>query len=112
MNIRPVDLQILIPKSTEVGKTQAAMNQQSLLQQQYSAEKNQKLADQRLHQVQKTFGGEGGKIQRDENFRDKQGGHQQDAYEQKHKPPEPDHLEQSKIVDKDGLRGQVIDIKT
>ncbi|GBG56271.1 hypothetical protein SPFL3102_00518 [Sporomusaceae bacterium FL31] len=115
MNIRPVDLQIIIPKSTEVGKTQAFMNQQSLIQQQYSEEKNQKIADQRLQQVQETFKNEGGKIQRDESYREKQKNPHKGNHKKEAKEPElesDEGAEHHNLLGKENLRGQFIDIKT
>ncbi|QJW48390.1 hypothetical protein HA075_23475 [bacterium BFN5] len=114
MNIRPVDLQIIIPKATEVGKTQAFMNQQSTIQQQYSEEKNQKIADQRLQQVQETFKNEGGKIQRDETYQEKQKGSHEERERHQKKTKEldaDDSTNSHKVLEKEILRGQFIDIK-
>lgn len=115
MNIRPVDLQIIIPKATEVGKTQASINQQSLIQQQYSEENNQKIADKRLHQVPETFKNEGGKIQKDESHRKKQKNSHKDNHNKDAKEPEleiGEGSEQDKLLGKEYLRGQFVDIKT
>lgn len=113
MNIRPVDLQIIIPKSTEVGKTQAFMNQQSLLQQQYSEEKNQKIADQRLQQVQETFKNEGGKIQKDESYQEKQKGSNKENHKRQAIELDSEEcIDTHKVLEKENLRGRFIDIKT
>lgn len=112
MNIRPVDLQIIIPKATEVGKTQAFMNQQSSIQQQYSEEKNQRIADQRLQQVQETFKNEGGKIQRDESYQEKHKGSHEERHKKKARELESDDVTDShKVLEKENLRGRFIDIK-
>ncbi len=108
MNIRSVDMQVLIPKATEVGKSQALLEHQSTLQQQYGAEKLQKTADHQLNQVQDTKKSEGGKVKREE-ARDKQRGSRQDRREQESREANGGEERQP---DRNCQCGRFIDIKT
>ena len=113
MNIRSVDLQVLVPKTTEVGKSQASLNQQSVLQQQYGAEKIQKMSEQQLNQVQHTKKNEGAKVQREEDFREKQ--QESRRNQQRRKRAGIDVRAESDDAGhsvEQGRRGQIIDIKT
>ncbi|MDU4959879.1 MAG: hypothetical protein E6X17_04340 [Sporomusaceae bacterium] len=62
MNIRSIDLQVLIPHSAEVGKLQHSGNQQPLAQQQEFAAQWQKTAQERQQQVQLVNHSEGGRV--------------------------------------------------
>lgn len=54
MNIRPIDLQVMLPHVTDIGKVQATQNQQQIVQQQQFAEQLQRQVDARQGQVEKT----------------------------------------------------------
>lgn len=114
MNIRSVDLQVLIPKTTEVGKNQASLNQQSVLQQQYGAEKIQKMSEQQLNQVQHTKKNEGGKVQREEDAREKRQGSRRNRQQRKQSGIDlrSEDAEENQNAAKGQLRGRFIDIKT
>jgi hypothetical protein len=62
MNIHPMDMQVLIPRTTDVGKTQQLANQQVLTDQQVFGEQLKERVEQREHQVQHLPQAEGGKI--------------------------------------------------
>jgi FKBP-type peptidyl-prolyl cis-trans isomerase len=112
MSIGSVDLQIIIPRSTEVGKNQHVADHQSTLQQQQFAEQWQKVSHERQQQVQSTPKDEGGKVQR-ENQQEKQKRHesQQDEHE---KLTQADAVIQAvnQASGEDPVRGHLIDIKT
>ena len=66
MSIKPVDMQVILPQATDVGKFQAVQNDKSMISQQLFAEKLQKEAAQRQEQVQETERGEFGKVNREQ----------------------------------------------
>lgn len=110
MNIRSVDLQVLIPRATDVSKTQQIADHQSSLQQQQFAEQWQQISAKRQQQVQSTAKSEGGKVQNEKKEQGKQKGHK--------------HHQQDELLDitddetanhaslEDPVRGHTIDIKT
>ena len=63
MNIRPIDLQVLIPRATDVAKISAVADQHATTQQQQLATQFQQLANERQQQVEASAHGEhSGKI--------------------------------------------------
>jgi hypothetical protein len=110
MSINPIELQVLIPKSTEVGKAQHVVNRQDALQQQHVAEQWKDISTNRQQQVQSTAKNEGGKV-----------GREKQAKEQKHSQKERQHGDKHNNTDidtknraskDDPVRGHLIDIKT
>lgn len=109
MSINSIDLQVLIPKSTEVGKAQNISERQDTLQQQHIAGQWEGISTKRQRQVQSTAKNEGGKI-----------GREQESKEQKQSKQEQSHKDNSAVdLDKlnhasndDPVRGHLIDIKT
>ncbi|MDR3592785.1 MAG: hypothetical protein P4N41_24265 [Negativicutes bacterium] len=81
MNIRSIDLQVLIPRATEASRMQQTNDQHNSLQQQQFAEQLKNLTAQRQQQVQNTPKNEGPKIQDQE--RQKQQQQQQENDEKK-----------------------------
>ncbi|CUH96116.1 hypothetical protein P22_2204 [Propionispora sp. 2/2-37] len=107
MNIRSIDLQVLIPRATEVAKTQNTFDQQNTVNQQQSAEQWQKISADRQHQVQNTPKNEGGKI--------KERGESPSQHQQQHAQSHSAHAEQEEdegIKSEDPVRGHTIDIRT
>lgn len=110
MTIRPVDLQVLIPRVTEVSKMQHAADHQDTLQQQQFEGKWQQIGTQRQHKVQNTT----------KNADNKVG--EKHAKEQNHSKNEkknPDDKQGKDDTEKlnhpsheDPVRGNLIDIKT
>lgn len=90
MSIRPVDLQVILPHATDVGKVQAIQNDQAATSQQLFAEKLMREAQERQGQVQETQRSEMGKVTRDkekdQQERKKKKKQQNVASEQKEKP--------------------------
>lgn len=105
MNIRSIDLQVLIPRATEVSKIQQTNDHQSALQQQENAAAQQQLSVARQQQVQRTPQSEGGKIEPDAKREGQAEHHHRDDA---HHADENDSLDGSQ----DPLRGHHIDIKT
>lgn len=109
MNIRPIDLQVLIPHATEVSKTQAITNQQGIQQQQQFAEQFQKISTDMQHQVQSTAKSVETKVRREK-----------DKNQEQHSSKQRDQAvvlleKEEDTVDKDEqdpIRGHLIDIIT
>ena len=112
MNIRPIDLQVMLPHVTDIGKVQATQNQQQIVQQQQFAEQLQHQVDARQSQVEKTKRTEMPRIHREKQEEREQhtAGEQQHKREQKDaKPQEKTHAE-TQGNDFDPVRGHNIDI--
>lgn len=107
MSIRPLDLQVLIPRTTEVSRAQQTNDHQATLQQQQNAAAQQQLSAARQQQVQRTPQSEGGRIEPDAK-REGQGQANHHSREDHHQADENDSFEGGH----DPLRGHHIDIKT
>lgn len=110
MNIRPIDLQVIIPHATDIGKMQATQNSQQVTQQQLFAEQLQRQTAAQQGQVQGAQRVEMTRIHRDKpgndgrqpaERREADGRQEKDGAKQ----PEP-----PSAVGNDPLRGQKIDI--
>lgn len=64
MNIRSIDLQVLIPKTAEVAKIQQNINQQPAIAQEEFAAIWQQVSSDNQRKIQKAPSSEGGKINR------------------------------------------------
>lgn len=106
MNIRSIDLQVLIPRATEVSKVQQTIDHQSALSQQQTATQMQQISAARQQQVQRRPEGTGGKVEPDaeDGGRQRQGSDRRKGG-QKRAETDPDDSP-------DPLRGHNIDIKT
>ncbi|WP_425060884.1 hypothetical protein SCACP_16410 [Sporomusa carbonis] len=116
MSIRSIDMQVLIPRATEVGKHQQNIAQQSTVQQQQFAEQMQKTAEVRQHQVQSLVKSQGGKVERDET-KEKQSKHRSNGYLRQDtaidRDDTADHENtENTTVGRDPALGHIIDIKT
>lgn len=111
LTIRPVDFQVLIPRVTEVARTQHVTNHQEMLQQQQFAEKWQHISANRQQQVQGSSKSEGSKVGREnqpkEHNHSKNGQKQQ---EDKQILTDADMINHAS--NEDPVRGNLIDIKT
>lgn len=103
MTVRAIDLQVMIPRVTEVSKVQQIAEHQGALQQQQGADQWQKLAATRQQQVQKSSQNAGGKVDPDAENKER---HQ----EQRKKGSR--HREDEAEDSPDPIRGHTIDIKT
>ena len=111
MTIRPVDLQVLIPRVTEVGKTQHVTDHQDTLQQQQFAGQWQQISAKREQQVQGTNKSEDGKVGRENNSKEQS--HSKDG--KKHPNIKQSNIDADMVnhaSSEDPVRGNLIDIKT
>jgi hypothetical protein len=108
MNIRSIDLQVLIPRATEAGKVQQVTNHQSVLDQQQFAAQFQAIAKERQQQVQDVPKTESGKIHNNNKEKEHKNNQQQGAHLNKH--PKNSSEQEESITDP--LKGHIIDIKT
>ena len=117
MNIRPIDLQVLIPRATDAAKASALNDRQAVTQQQQLAEQSKQAATEKQHQVQpKLPTNPSGKITTEDLNQEKRQEHPSQGEQKKQgkggqaeeeatrklhaeKPPDP-------------IRGHTIDIKT
>lgn len=114
MNIRSIDLQVLIPHATEVSKTQHAVNQHSTAQQQDFANHWQQIAQNRQKQVQTLNQTDGGKVAREQEQQEK-GRKKKDSQEQRREESIPEARSKanaSQHVQSNSILGNTIDIKT
>lgn len=111
MNIRSIDLQLLIPHANEVGKAQHNVNQQPALQQHDFATQWQKISQDRQQQVQTVNESENPKIKKKQDTPGKQRRQSQSQSHEQHRCEEQHPLPQSAIVN-DSPLGHTIDIKT
>lgn len=110
MSINPVELQVLIPKSVEVGKAQNVANRQDILQQQHVAEQWNGISENRQQQVQRTDKNEGGKIGKEKNG--KQQNSSPDNGKNKKDRKRAEDSAANRASHEDPIRGHMIDIKT
>jgi len=111
MSINPIELQVLIPKATEVGKAQNLANRQETLQQQHVAGQWNDISTNRQHQVQSAVKNEGGKVGRDKEPKEEK----HSPNEQKPRQNNENSTEKGKVnraSNNDPVRGHIIDIKT
>lgn len=109
MTINSIDLQVLIPRATEVGKSQQVINQQDTLQQQEFAGQWKGIADNRQHQVQGTPKNEGGKVGREKSAKEHTNSNEQ---KERGKKSNADADKVNRASSEDPIRGHIIDIKT
>ncbi len=105
MSVRSIDLQVLIPRATEVSRVQQLSNHQAELEQQQSAAQWQQLAAARQQQVQQTPQSAGGKVEPD--GKEGKGRREGDRKGWNEEPEEAEVIEGA-----DPVRGHMIDIKT
>jgi len=112
VTIRPVDLQVLIPRVTEVGKTQHVTDHQDTLQQQQFAEQWQQISAKREQRVQSTTKSEDGKVGREKHSSKEQNNSSngQKYQDVKHSNTDADMVNHAS--NEDPVRGNLIDIKT
>ena len=108
MNIAPVDMQVVIPKATEVGKAQQTREFQDVLQQENGATQFQQNVEHKLRQVQNTEKSEGKRIKEEAEKKKKK----QQQEERQSKGQSKQEAAQGEVkFAVDVSRGQNIDIK-
>jgi len=114
MSIRPIDLQVLIPRAGDVGRVQQIADHQTLLQQQQFAEQWQQINEHRQHQIQSTPKSVGGKVHGEKQSEGNPGKGRGDSREQAHTTDSADEGgtdgNHSSVCDP--VRGHIVDIKT
>jgi len=112
VSINSIDLQVVIPKSMEVGKAQNIVDRQDTLQQQHIAEQWKGISTKRQQQVQSTAKNEGGRIGREQESK----GQKQTKQEQNQSEGNPNNTTDLDKINHasndDPVRGHLIDIKT
>lgn len=114
MNIYPMDMQVLIPRATDVGKTQQLANQQVVTEQQLFGEQMKERIEQREHQVQHLPKAEGGKItlNQDKEKQQQRKGSQNSMKQETVNDEEACEVILNRPSTNDPVRGHSIDIST
>lgn len=113
MSIRPIDLQVMMPHVTDIGKVQATQNQQMVTQQQQFAEQLQRQVEARQGQVEGTKKTEMPRVHREKSDAGGHSGGGRQQGDQESKRHEADsHQAESHGVDFDPVRGHHIDIES
>lgn len=108
MNVSPMDMQVIIPKATEVGKGQQQRDHQNVLQQEFGAAQFQRESDRKPRQVQHTEKQQPEKKIKEDGQRRGGGGAQ--SGEQRDGSEPDGHKEEIRMA-VDVVRGRNIDIK-
>lgn len=118
MNIRPMDLQVMMPRTLEAARVAAVSDQQSVLQQQQLAEQMKQAAAEQQKQVQHAMPAQPeGRVSMEDLPREKQE-QQKKKQTSQTASEEPDLLQTtaeqaiSLPIPPDPIRGGKIDIKT
>lgn len=109
LTIRPVDFQVLIPRVTEVAKTQHITDHQDTLQQQQFAGQWQHISANRQRQVQGTTKSEDSKVSRENHPKEQ---NQTKDGKKHHDTLQDDADMVNHPSNEDPIRGNLIDIKT
>lgn len=112
MSIRPVDLQVLIPHATDVGKSQHVADKSLTTQQQQFAEQWQEISANRQQKVQNAPKVEGSKVRRDKEKQEKEKGHDNHGRDSFIAKKEQAKQACGQLSGLDPARGHLIDIKT
>ena len=104
-----MNLQIMVPKATEVGQIQHNLNQQSAVQQDFAAIRQKAEAELKQTQVRTKDDGDGGKIKDDPEHKKKQGQYASSGHRQSKQGEEEEAAPQEKLA-VDQFRGHHIDI--
>lgn len=113
MNIRPVDLQVLIPRTTDVAKTTAIQDHQMETNQQQIAEQFKQSANERQHQVETaTQGSHSGRVSTENLDQERRSGQEEAEKKQEQEASTEKNEVLQQQIPPDPLRGRTIDIKT
>ena len=107
MNVSPISLQMVVPRTTDASQVQSNLNQQAANQQDFAMIRTEVAARMKMEQVQTKDQTEDGKIKDDPNGHNSQGGYQgqrRDRSEEGEESGEKDRL----VADR--FRGHNIDI--
>ena len=109
MDLSPMNLQIMVPKATEVSQVQHNINQQAVVQQDFEIVRGQADARLKMKQVRSRDGLEDGKIKSDSDGRGKNGGAGGKRRGKQQSEDAPEQTADRMAVDT--FRGHNIDIK-
>ena len=118
MNIRPMDLQVLIPRATDAAKTAIQTDRQAVTAQQQIAEQSKQTANEKQYQVQTALpGNASGKVSTEDLNQEKRQEHPaQGEQDEKHgkggQSDEDAARKKHAETPPDPIRGHKIDIKT
>ncbi|MGP1365835.1 MAG: hypothetical protein ACTTH3_08040 [Schwartzia sp. (in: firmicutes)] len=105
MNVSPISLQMVVPRTTDASQVQSNLNQQAANQQDFAMVRNEVAARQKMEQVQTKDQAEDGKVKDDPNGRNSQGGY----HGQRRDRQDQDGGEEERMA-ADRFRGHNIDI--
>lgn len=108
MDLSPMNLQVMVPKSTEVGQIQHMLNQQANIEQTVLNAKDQKDMQDKLKQVRTREEAQEGKIK--DNLERGGNGKGYHSFNRRHSEENDDEETKEKMA-VDIARGQRIDIK-
>lgn len=105
MNVSPISLQMVVPRTTDASQVQSNLNQQAANQQDFAMVRNEVAARQKMEQVQTKDEAEDGKVKDDPNGRNSQGG-----YHGKRRDRQDEDSGEDERMVADRFRGHNIDI--
>jgi hypothetical protein len=108
MNITPMNLQIVVPKTTDAAQIQHNRDRQEGVQQDIGMLQTKQEANLKQMQVQARDKAEEGKIKDDEEHQKRQG---QNSKQQARRANAPEEVEENNPLAIDTFRGHKIDIK-
>jgi hypothetical protein len=109
MTIRPIDLQVLIPKASEVNRVSHTQELQSQIEQQQFAAQFKQAVQNRKKRVLETNEAEGQRVRSDQGSRGR--GRRQDAHKE-HLASDDEHTKEESTDCLNAVLGSHIDIKT
>jgi len=111
MNIRPMEMQVLIPKSTEVSRINQNETQRGTIQQQEFAEQLKRNMELRQKQAQQNSETEGRTVDKDKDANEKRKRSGKDKEENEEEKNEEE--KKASVINLDPLsRGSILDINT
>ena len=113
MNIRPVDLQVLVPRTIDVAKMASVHDQQAVTQQQQLSANLKQAVDAKQRQVQTALSSQhDGRVDMQELDQEKRKGHRQHEGRNDRENQESEPETGSAAIPPVSMLGHTIDIKT
>lgn len=111
MDLSPMNLQVMIPKATEVGQMQHTLNQQAAVQQDFEAVRQKTENELKQTQVRSREDVDGDKIKDDPDRQKRQGKYQMKKKRGQGNSEDAVDEDRTERMAVDTFRGQHIDIK-
>lgn len=108
MNIRPIDLQVMLPRTTDISRVQSINDQHQTLQNTQLVEQWQQISHDRLHNVQHVPKDEAGKVGAHREHTNN-GQHQ---HQQQNNSANAHSTGNDQVASEDPFRGHRVDIIT